>query len=62
MVGFSVSKRERGNFFYSRGEFGLAIQLYRRSLDYLNDNGPGVEISAEHEVCVCVFVLNKMYY
>lgn len=38
-----VSKRERGNFWYTRGDFNLAIQLYRRALEYLNDNGPGVE-------------------
>lgn len=47
---YSVSKRERGNFWYSRGEYGLAIQLYRRSLDYLDDNGPGVEIGDGREV------------
>lgn len=54
-ISISVSKRERGNFFYSRGDFGLAIQLYRRSLDYLNDNGPGVEVAEENEVLwICV--------
>lgn len=45
-----VSKRERGNYWYSRGDYNLAIQLYRRSLEYLNDNGPGVEVVAENEV------------
>lgn len=33
----SDSKRERGNFWYDRGEYNLAIQLYRRSLEYLDD-------------------------
>ncbi|XP_031618502.1 peptidyl-prolyl cis-trans isomerase FKBP8 [Contarinia nasturtii] len=30
-------KRERGNFWYDRAEYNLAIQLYRRSLEYLDD-------------------------
>lgn len=30
-------KRERGNFWYERNEFNLAIQLYRRALEYLDD-------------------------
>ncbi|XP_055315491.1 peptidyl-prolyl cis-trans isomerase FKBP8 [Sitodiplosis mosellana] len=30
-------KRERGNFWYDRGEYNMAIQLYRRSLEYLDD-------------------------
>lgn len=50
-----VSKRERGNFWYARGDFNLAIQLYRRSLEYLNDNGPGVEVAAENEVRFVMF-------
>lgn len=33
----SDHKRERGNFWYDRGEYNLAIQLYRRSLEYLDD-------------------------
>lgn len=33
----SDQKRERGNFWYDRGDFNLAIQLYRRSLEYLDD-------------------------
>ncbi|XP_066260669.1 peptidyl-prolyl cis-trans isomerase FKBP8 isoform X2 [Euwallacea similis] len=30
-------KRERGNWWYQRGENTLAIQCYRRALDYLNE-------------------------
>ncbi|XP_066157485.1 peptidyl-prolyl cis-trans isomerase FKBP8-like isoform X2 [Euwallacea fornicatus] len=30
-------KRERGNWWYQRGEHTLAIQCYRRALDYLNE-------------------------
>lgn len=47
---FRNNKRERGNFWYSRNEYNLAIQLYRRALEYLNDNGPGVEVLKDTEV------------
>lgn len=43
-------KRQRGNFWYDRNESSMAIQLYRRALEYLNDSGPGVEISNAAEV------------
>lgn len=46
----SIKKRERGNFWYSRNEYTLAIQLYRRSLEYLNDNGPGSESTSASDV------------
>lgn len=36
-VKFSDRKRQRGNFWYDRSEYNLAIQLYRRSLEYLDD-------------------------
>lgn len=42
-------KRERGNFWYERNESNLAIQLYRRALEYLNDNGPGVEVPTKND-------------
>lgn len=35
-------KRERGNFWYERKEYNLAIQLYRRALEYLDDTAPYV--------------------
>lgn len=34
---FSNRKRERGNWWYTRGENNLAIQCYRRALDYLDE-------------------------
>lgn len=37
VVFISDHKRQRGNFWYDRGEYNLAIQLYRRSLEYLDD-------------------------
>lgn len=30
-------KRERGNFWFDQKEFNLAIQLYRRALEYLDE-------------------------
>lgn len=34
---YSNKKRERGNWWYTRGENNLAIQCYRRALDYLDE-------------------------
>lgn len=44
-------KKERGNWWYSRQEHTLAIQCYRRALDYLDDiESPGVmEDNKSHE-------------
>lgn len=33
------AKRERGNFWYGRGEFSNAAHCYRRALDFLDDMG-----------------------
>lgn len=33
------AKRERGNFWYSRGEYSNAAHCYRRALDFLDDMG-----------------------
>ncbi|CAO1313544.1 unnamed protein product [Diamesa tonsa] len=35
-------KRERGNFWFERQEFNLAIQCYRRALEYLDDTEGGI--------------------
>jgi len=40
-------KRERGNWWYTRQEHTLAIQCYRRALDYLSDIEGGVSLKAE---------------
>lgn len=37
-------KRTRGNFFFERGEFNLAIQLYRRALEYLDESEGGITV------------------
>lgn len=51
-VSSSNHKRERGNFWYDRGEYNLAIQLYRRSLEYLDDTDKYVgDASKMQEVC-----------
>lgn len=42
-------KRQRGNFWYERSEFNLAIQLYRRSLEYLDDTDKYVGESSKKE-------------
>ncbi|KAG5899548.1 hypothetical protein JTB14_008234 [Gonioctena quinquepunctata] len=48
-------KRERGNWWYTRGENNLAIQCYRRALDYLDEveggfTGPLGENGVKQEV------------
>uniref|UniRef100_A0A6B2EAK5 peptidylprolyl isomerase n=1 Tax=Phlebotomus kandelakii TaxID=1109342 RepID=A0A6B2EAK5_9DIPT len=40
-------KRERGNFWYNRSEYNIAIQLYRRALEYLDDSEGSPETSLE---------------
>lgn len=50
----SNKKRERGNFWYERNEYNLAIQLYRRALEYLDDTDPYIgnpEKNEKVEVC-----------
>ncbi|XP_069671727.1 peptidyl-prolyl cis-trans isomerase FKBP8 [Periplaneta americana] len=39
-------KRERGNWWYTRQEHTLAIQCYRRALDYLDDIEGGITLKA----------------
>lgn len=42
-------KRERGNFYFSRQDFNLAIQCYRRALEYLDESEGGVILNANNE-------------
>ncbi|KAK9709918.1 Tetratricopeptide repeat [Popillia japonica] len=42
-------KRERGNWWYGRGENALAIQCYRRALDYLDELEGGVKMGDSEE-------------
>lgn len=46
---YSDRKRQRGNFWYERSEFNLAIQSYRRSLEYLDDTDKYVGESSKKE-------------
>lgn len=39
----SNKKRERGNWWYGRGENTLAVQCYRRALDYLDEVEGGIK-------------------
>jgi hypothetical protein len=43
-VGDRCRKRERGNWWYTRQEHTLAIQCYRRALDYLDDIEGGITL------------------
>lgn len=43
-------KRERGNWWYGRGENTLAIQCYRRALDYLDEAVGGIQIEPDNAV------------
>jgi len=50
-----MSKRERGNRWYSRGEFSLAVQCYRKAAEYLDDK----QIEEDMEVPIDRFLLPK---
>jgi FK506-binding protein 8 len=39
---FSTRRRARGNWWYGRGEAQLAVQLYRRALDVLDESEGGI--------------------
>ncbi|CAD7091956.1 unnamed protein product [Hermetia illucens] len=43
-------KRERANFWYNRNEFNIAIQIYRRALEYLDDTDGGISLGHESEL------------
>lgn len=43
-------KRERGNWWYGRGENTLAIQCYRRALDYLDEAVGGIQIEPDNAI------------
>ncbi|XP_055919667.1 peptidyl-prolyl cis-trans isomerase FKBP8 [Eupeodes corollae] len=42
-------KKERANFWYNRNEFNIAIQLYRRALEYLDDRDGDPEANIDTE-------------
>ena len=44
IVLYRCGKRERGNIWYARQEYSLAIQCYRRALDFLDDIEGGVSL------------------
>jgi len=50
-----VEKRERGNRWYSRGEFSLSVQCYRKAAEYLDDK----QIEEEMEVPIDRHLLPK---
>ncbi|KAJ8925653.1 hypothetical protein NQ315_009498, partial [Exocentrus adspersus] len=46
---FGNQKRERGNWWYSRGDNNIAIQCYRRALDYLDEVEGGITSISENK-------------
>jgi len=50
-----VRKRERGNKWYSRGEYSLSVQCYRKAVEYLDDK----QIEEDMEVPIDRFLLPK---
>lgn len=42
-------KKERANFWYNRNEFNIAIQLYRRALEYLDDRDGDPDANIDNE-------------
>lgn len=45
----SNKKRERGNWWYGRGENTFAVQCYRRALDYLDEVEGGIKYPKANE-------------
>jgi len=54
-MGIGTSKRERGNRWYSRGEYSLAVQCYRKAAEYLDDK----QIEEDMEVPIDRYLLPK---
>jgi len=54
-MAIGVNKRERGNRWYSRGEYSLAVQCYRKAAEYLDDK----QIEEDMEVPIDRFLLPK---
>lgn len=43
-------KRERGNYWFKRNEFNLAIQLYRKAIEYFDENVDSPEAASSGTV------------
>jgi len=54
-MAIGMSKRERGNRWYSRGEYSLSVQCYRKAAEYLDDK----QIEEDMEVPIDRFLLPK---
>lgn len=56
-------KRERGNFWYERNEYNLAIQLYRRALEYLDESSGGItDPTADGKLAVSFIVVFRQLF
>ena len=49
-----VRKRERGNWWYGRDEASLAVQCYRRALEFLDDVEGGINFPNGEDDKVCI--------
>ncbi|MFO0002467.1 MAG: hypothetical protein ACK559_15160, partial [bacterium] len=47
-------KRERGNRWYSRGDHSLAVQCYRKAVEYLDDEAIESELEVKKNK-TCIF-------
>jgi len=54
-AGIGVLKRERGNRWFTRGEYSIAVQCYRKAAEYLDDK----QIDEDMEVPIDRFLLPK---
>lgn len=50
-------KRERGNWWYTRGEVSLSIQCYRRALEFLDEAEGGIQYPSGNQDSVCNTVM-----
>uniref|UniRef100_A0A1Y1KRE4 peptidylprolyl isomerase n=1 Tax=Photinus pyralis TaxID=7054 RepID=A0A1Y1KRE4_PHOPY len=53
-------KRERGNWWYSRGENQIAIQCYRRALEYLDEVEGGIQFPTDDKASVSDSALQQL--
>lgn len=54
-------KKERGNYWFKRNDFNLAIQLYRKAIEYFDENVDSPEAAPSNTVRERV-VWNRICY
>ncbi|KAK9883977.1 hypothetical protein WA026_004912 [Henosepilachna vigintioctopunctata] len=53
-------KRERGNWWYGRGENNIAVQCYRKALDYLDEVEGGIKFSNSEDDEITDSILQEL--